>query len=154
MRTAAPKPTTTPMPVQRSAPEFEACLWPPLAMPKRGPTCTLGYDRVFHLLLWVLYTGMQWKRLPVPHDPQGKPAMHAPTVDTGFARWADEGALWQAFVARVRPRAAAKQLDLRVLHGDGTHTGAKPGGRAWGMRGTNTSRARTASRSSTILALA
>jgi len=23
-------------------------------MPKRGPTCKLGYDRVFHLILWML----------------------------------------------------------------------------------------------------
>jgi hypothetical protein len=28
-----------------------------------------------NLILWVLYTGRQWKGLPVPHDAQGKPAM-------------------------------------------------------------------------------
>jgi len=37
-------------------------------MPKRGPKCKLGYYRVFNLILWVLYTGMQWKCLPVPTD--------------------------------------------------------------------------------------
>ena len=37
-------------------------------MPKRGPKCKLGYHRVFNLILWVLYTGMQWKCLPVPKD--------------------------------------------------------------------------------------
>jgi hypothetical protein len=30
-------------------------------MPKRGPKCKLGYYRVFNFILWVLYTGMQWK---------------------------------------------------------------------------------------------
>jgi len=34
--------------------------------------CKLGYHRVFNLILWVLYTGMQWKCLPVPQDTNGK----------------------------------------------------------------------------------
>ena len=56
MSTTAPQPATTPIPVQLPAPEFEAFLLPHLSMPKRGPKCTLGYHRVFHLILWVLYT--------------------------------------------------------------------------------------------------
>jgi transposase len=152
MSTAAPKPATTPIPVQLSEPEFEAFILPHLSMPKRGPKCKLGYYRVFNLILWVLYTGMQWKSLPVPHDPEGKPAIHYTTVYKVFARWADDGSLWQAFVASVRHLAAAKQLDLSVLHGDGTNTAAKKGGMALGIRGTNTRRARKSSRSSTIMA--
>jgi hypothetical protein len=54
MRTTAPKPATTPMPVQLSASEFEAGIFPHLSMPKRGPKCTLGSPRVFHLILWRL----------------------------------------------------------------------------------------------------
>src|SRR5882724_4975629 len=54
------------------------------------------------------------------------------------ATWADDGSLWQAFLARVRHLAAEKPLDLRVLHGDGTHTVAQKGGRALAPRGTNT----------------
>ena len=152
MSTAAPKPATTPIPVQLSEPEFEAFILPHLSMPKRGPKCKLGYYRVFNLIVWVLYTGMQWKSLPVPHDPEGKPAIHYTTVYKVFARWADDGSLWQAFVASVRHLAAAKPLDLRVLHGDGTNTAAKKGGMASGSRGTNTRRARKSSRSSTIMA--
>src|SRR5262245_59771327 len=45
-----------------------------------------------------------------------------------FAKWSDDGALWQAFVASVRHLAAEKQLDRSVLHGDGTNTVAKKGG--------------------------
>ena len=67
MSTTAPKPATTPIPVQLSEPEFTAFILPHLSMPKRGPKCKLGYHRVFNLILWVLYTGMQWKCLPVPH---------------------------------------------------------------------------------------
>src|ERR1043166_4237782 len=74
---------------QLSELEFEAFLLPHLSMPKRGPKCKLGYHRVFHLILWVLYTGMQWKCLPVPTDPEGKPAIHYTTVYKAFAKWAD-----------------------------------------------------------------
>jgi hypothetical protein len=80
MSTTVQKPATTPIPVQLSAPEFEAFILPHLSMPKRGPKCKLGYYRVFNLILWVLYTGMQWKCLPVPTDAQGKPAIHYTTV--------------------------------------------------------------------------
>ncbi len=80
MSTTAPQPATTPIPVHLSEPEFEAFILPHLSMPKRGPKCKLGYYRVFNLILRVLYTGMQWKCLPVPHDTQGKPAIHYTTV--------------------------------------------------------------------------
>jgi transposase len=152
MSTTGQKPATTPIPVQLSEPEFEAFILPHLSMPKRGPKCKLGYHRVFNLILWVLYTGMQWKSLPIPQDAHGKPAIHYTTIYKVFARWADDGSLWQAFVASVRHLAAAKQLDLSVLHGDGTNTVAKKGGMALGIRGTNTRRARKSSRSSTIMA--
>ena len=115
MSTTASKLVTTLIPVQLSEPEFEAFLLPHLSMPKRGPKCKLGYYRVFNLILSVLYTGMQWKCLPVPKDPTGTPAIHYTTIYKVFARWADDGSLWQAFVASVRHRAAEKQLDLRVL---------------------------------------
>src|SRR5215470_13307645 len=101
MSTTAPKPATTPIPVQLSEPEFEAFLLPHLSMPKRGPKCTLGYYRVFHLILWVLSTGMQWKGLPVPSESDGTPAIHDTTVSKVLATWADDGSLWHAFVASV-----------------------------------------------------
>src|SRR4030095_7752719 len=80
MSTTAPKPATTPIPVQLSEPEFDAFILPHLSRPKRGPKCKLGYDRVFHLILWGRYPGMQWKCLPMPHDTQGTPAIHDTTV--------------------------------------------------------------------------
>ncbi len=104
-------------------------------MPKRGPKCKLGYHRLFNLILWVLYTGMQWKCLPVPKDAHGKPTIHYTTVYKVFARWADDGSLEQAFIASVQHLADRHQLDLRVLHGDGTNTVAKKGGDGIGSSG-------------------
>jgi transposase len=152
MSTTAQKPATTPIPVQLSAPEFEAFLLPHLSMPKGGPKCKLGYYRVFNLMLCVLYTGMQWKCLPLPHDAQGKPAIHDTTVYKVFAKWADAGSLWRAFVASVRHLAAEKHLATSVLHGDGTNTVAKKGAMPLASRATNTRRARRLLPSSTIMA--
>ena len=62
-------------------------------MPRRGPKCKLGYHRLFNLILWVLYTGMQWKCLPVPKDHDGKAEIHYTTVYKAFAKWSDDGSL-------------------------------------------------------------
>src|ERR671919_1157886 len=145
MSTTALKPVTTRIPVQLSEPEFEAFLLPHLSMPKRGPKCKLGYYRVFNLILWVLYTGMQGKCLPVPTDPSGKPVIHYTSVYKIFAKWANDGSLWQAFVASVRHLAEEKHLDTSVLHGDGTNTVAKKGAMALASRGTNIRKGRRSS---------
>ena len=55
--------------------------------------------------------------------------------DKVFAKWADDGSLWQAFLASVRHLAAAKHLDLRILQGDGTNTVAKKRGDGIGYSG-------------------
>ncbi len=135
MPTLAQKPATTPIPVQLSATEFQQFILPHLSMPKRGPKCKLGYHRVFNLILWLLYTGMQWKCLPVPKDCDGKAEIHYTTVYKVFARWSDDGSLEEAFIASVAHLSEHNQLDLSVLHGDGTNTVAKKGGDGIGYSG-------------------
>jgi transposase len=149
MSQTAAQPATTPIPVQLSESEFTAFILPHLSMPKRGPKCKLGYHRVFNLILWVLYTGMQWKCLPIPTDPQGKPAIHYTTIYKVFAKWADDGSLWQAFLASVAHLAAEQHLDLRALHGDGTNTVAKKGAMGLATQATNTRGAKKSLRSRT-----
>jgi transposase len=128
-------PATTPIPVQLSEPEFSAFIFPHLSMPRRGPKCKLGYHRVFNLILWVLYTGMQWKCLPVPRAGDGSALIHYTTIYRLFARWSDDGSLDQAFLASVRQLAKQHRLDLRILHGDGSNTVAKKGGDGIGYSG-------------------
>src|SRR3954467_1880265 len=82
-------------PVQLSENEFTAFILPHLSMPKRGPQCKLGYHCVFNLIVWVLYTGMPWQCLPIPKDPEGKPAIHDTNVYRAFAKWAHDGSLEQ-----------------------------------------------------------
>jgi transposase len=135
MPTASEKPATTPIPVQLSDAEFTEFIFPHLSIPKRGPKCKLGYHRIFNLILWVLYTGMQWKCLPVLTAPNGKAEIHYTTVYKVFARWADDGSLEHAFVASGRHLSDQKHLALSVLHGDGTNTVAKKGGDGIGYSG-------------------
>src|SRR5688572_21754394 len=129
------KPATTLIPVQLSQTEFDEFILPHLSMPRRGPRCKLGYHRVFNLILWVLYTGMQGKCLPIPQTPDGTHAIHYTTVYKVFARWSDDGSLEQAFIASVAHLWAHNQLDLSILHGDGTNTVAKKGGDGIGYSG-------------------
>jgi transposase len=149
MSTPATNAATTPIPVQLSETEFNKFIFPHLSMPKRGPKCKLGYHRLFNLILWVLYTGMQWKSLPILKGPNGKPELHYTNVYRVFAKWSDDGSLEQAFIASVRHLSDEKKLDVRVLHGDGTNTVAKKGAMGSATRATNTRRGRRSSPSPT-----
>ena len=135
MPAPAQKPATTPIPVQLSESEFNQFILPHLSMPKRGPKCKIGYHRLFNLILWVLYTGMQWKCLPVPMDSDGKAQIHYTTVYKAFAKWSDDGSLEHAFIASVEHLSDHHRLDLDLLHGDGTNTVAKKGGDGIGYSG-------------------
>ena len=70
--------------------------------------CKLGYHRVFNLILWVLYTGMQWKCLPVREAGDGTAVIHYTTIykvclvprcdgALSFLTRQEEDALWQVF---------------------------------------------------------
>jgi transposase len=153
MSTTAKNSEITPIPVQLSESEFTEFIFPHLSMPKRGPQCKLGYHRLFNLILWVLYTGMQWKCLPMPKDAHGKPAIHYTNVYRAFAKWTDDGSLQQAFIASVAHLSTEKKLDLRVLHGDGTNTVAKKGAMGSATPATSTRRGGRSSPSQTTMAM-
>ena len=142
MRTTAPHPATTPIPVQLSEPEFIAFILPHLSMPKRRPKWKPGYYRVFNLILRVLYTGMQWKCLPCRQTPRANlPSTTRPSTKSsrsGRMMGRSGRRLWRV-CGIWRPR---KQLDTSVLHGDGTNTVAKKGAMGLATRATNTRKAR------------
>ena len=71
----------------------------------------------------------------MPKDNEGKAQIHDTTVYKAFAKWSDDGSLEQAFIASVQHLAYHQQLNLSVLHGDGTNTVAKKGGDGIGYSG-------------------
>ena len=124
----ATKPDSSPIPVQLSTAEFEQFILPHLSLPKRGPQCKIGYHKPFNYILKVLYTGMQWKELPIEKGAEGKAELHYTGIFKLFARWAEDGSLERAFIASVKHLADTQELHLSLLHGDGSNTVAKKGG--------------------------
>ena len=84
-------------------------------------------------------------------DREKRPAMDL-ARGLSSARWADDGSLWQAFIASVRPLAIAQHLDLHILHGDGPNTVAKKGAMASGTQGTHIRREKRSLPSPTTMA--
>jgi hypothetical protein len=111
-------------------------------LPKRGPRCKIGYHKPFNYILKVLYTGMQWKELPIDKGAAGNAELHYTGICKLFARGAEDGSLERAFSASVKQLDDAKKLDLSVLHGDGSNTVAKKGAMRSATAATNTKRAR------------
>lgn len=145
------KPEYNVIPVQLSEPEFKEFILPHLSMPQRGPECKIGYHRAFNLMLKVLYTGCQWKEMPIEIDPAtGKAIIHYTVIYKLYARWADDGSLEKAFVASVKYLADEQKLDLSVLHGDGSNTAAKKGAMDSVTAVTNIRKAKKLSRFQTI----
>jgi transposase len=123
------------IPVRLSEAAFERFVLPLLSMPKRGPKCKISYAKLFNYILRVLYTGMQWKELPIDIGPDGKPEIHYTRIYRRFAQWCDDGSMAKFFDASVAHLHAAGELDTAVLNGDGTNTVAKKGGDGIGFSG-------------------
>jgi len=102
-------------------------------------------------------TGRPWQYLAAPIEARGNPAIHDTTIYTViytvFTRRAADGSLWQACIARMAHRAAAKYLDARVLHGDGTNAVATQGAMELDRRDASLRQERRISRSQAITAL-
>lgn len=134
------KPEYNTIPVQLDEKEFEKFILPHLSLPQRGPDCKIGYHKAFNYILKVLYTGMQWKELPIEKGTDGKSEIHYTGIYKLFARWADDGSLEKAFIASVKHLSAQQKLDLSLLHGDGSNTVAKKGAKELATAATNTRR--------------
>ena len=136
------KPGYNVIPVQLGEKDFEQFILPHLSLPKRGPECKIGYHKALNYILKILYTGMQWKEMPIDKAPDGKAEIHYTVIYKLFARWADDGSLKKAFIASVKHLSEEKKLDLSLLHGDGSNTVAKKGATGSATAATNTKRAK------------
>jgi len=134
------------LPVPLRAPEGQAFLLPPLSLPRRGPQCKRGSHHPCPSILKVRSTGRQGKEVPIDKGPEGKAELPYPGGCKLCVRWAEAGSRARALLAAVTHLAAAKQLDLPRLPGDGSNPVAPTGGTRWATAVTNPSRGRKGAR--------
>ena len=116
------------IPTKLSVAQFEQFVLPHLKRGRRGPPPTLSLHKIFNYILLALYTGCQWKMLPIERNAEGLPEIHHTRIYRAMQRWQAEGFIDQIFAGSVRRLHHDQLLDMGVIHGDGTTTAAKKGG--------------------------
>jgi len=79
------------IPTKLSLEQFEQFVLPHLSRGRRGPALTLALHTIFNYILQLLYTGYQWKALPIKMSAKGRPEIHYNSHLSGTAtlagRW-------------------------------------------------------------------
>lgn len=114
---------------------FNELVLPHLWQGSRGPKPKISLYKIFNYILKVLYTGCQWKELPIDKGPDGKAEIHYTRVYRKFVHWVTFGSLQKIFVQTLVVLKEQEKLDLQMLHGDGSNTVAKKGGDGVGYSG-------------------
>ena len=115
--------------------QFNQFVLPHLETGRRGPGPKLSLHVIFNYILRVLYTGCQWKELPITKDHTGQPEIQYTRVYRMFRFWEVHGCLNTVFEGVVSELHQAGLPDTAVLHGDGTTSAAKKGGDNIGFSG-------------------
>ncbi|MGF6836919.1 transposase [Paraburkholderia youngii] len=114
---------------------LEQFVLPYLSRGRRGPAPTLALHTIFNYVLQLLYTGCQWKALPIRMNGKGRPEIHYTRIYWALRRWEADGCIDRIFAGSVHKLLQDGRLDLTVIHGDGTTTAAKKGGDNLGYSG-------------------
>lgn len=113
------------IPTKVSRQDFHRYLDPHLKRPKIGPKPKRSLYKIFHDILSVLHTGMQWdQRNTKRHD------LHDTNVSQWHNRWSKDGSYQTLFQASILQLHHTDQLDTSVLHGAGSNTVVKKGAQA------------------------
>jgi len=89
------------IPVTLSAEQFDQFVLPHLTAGSRGPRPKLSLYKSFNYILKLLYTGCQWKELPIEKDETGKPEIHYTRIYMLFRRLESAGCIAAIFVGSV-----------------------------------------------------
>ena len=100
-----------------------------------GPQPKLALHVIFNYILKLLYLGCQWKELPIEKNGEGRPEIHYTRIYGAFRRYEDHGCFELIFAGSVSILSVKGQLDISVIHSDGTTTAAKKGGDNLGFNG-------------------
>lgn len=124
------------LPVRVSRKDFNKYIDPYLSRSTRGPKTKISRYKIFNYILYVLHTGMQWRRLKTYHN-----EIHWSNVYRWHNKWSKDGSYQNLFETSVMTLFEKNKLDLSILHGDGSNTVAKKGAKGWDIPDTNTRKA-------------
>lgn len=113
------------IPKKVSRKDFNRYIAPYLKKPKKGPKPKLSLYKIFNYILYVLHTGIQWSQLSTRRN-----ELHWTNVYKWHHRWSKDGSYQALFAASVIHLKDTNQLDVSILHGDGSNLVVKKGGQA------------------------
>ena len=123
------------IPTHLTLEQFQEFVLPHLHLGSRGPQPKLALHVIFNYILKLLYLGCQWKELPIEKDEAGRAEIHYTRIYGAFRRYEAHGCFELIFAGSVSLLSLKGQLDISVIHGDGTTTAAKKGGDNLGFNG-------------------
>ena len=121
------------IPKQVSRKDFNKYINPHLSKPKKGPKPKISFYKIFNYILYVLHTGIQWNQLKTRRN-----EIHWSNVYIRHNRWSKDGSYQKLFSASVIHLKDTDQLDISLIHGDGSNTVVKKGVQASVTVDTNT----------------
>ena len=74
------------IPVKLTEEQFKEFIFPYLVTGSRGPKKKVSLFKLFNYVLYFLYTGCQWKSLPIDKDADGKAEIHYSNVRCPFGK--------------------------------------------------------------------
>lgn len=120
--------TNPAIPTTLSEKHFNEFILPHIPDGERGPGKKLSAYGTFKYICRILHTGMQWKELEIKLNSDGKPEIHYTTLWRTLRDWTKSNVFENVFENSVQYLAATGQLNVDVVHGDGTCTAGKKGG--------------------------
>lgn len=112
------------LPIKLSRREFNQYVNPYLSKGRRGPKPKISRYKIFNYILYVLHTGVQWNQLPIYQN-----EIHWSNVYRWHNKWSKDGSYQSLFESSIEVLNQEGKLDLSILHGDGSNTVAKKGGK-------------------------
>ena len=117
------------IPTELTEKEFEDYVLPYIPKQISGPRPNIPLYKIYNYILYVLYTGCQWKSLQKAIDKKidGTAEIHYTNVFKRFNYWSACGTFTQQFMGNLQVLHDKNLLDLSQLNGDGTNAIAKKG---------------------------
>ncbi len=112
------------LPKRVSRKDFNRYISHHLRKPVKGPTPKISYYKIFNYILYVLHTGIQWNQLKTRRN-----ELHWSNVYRRHNQWSKDDSYRQLFENSVVHLKDTEQLDTSIVHGDGSNTVVKKGGK-------------------------